>query len=31
MDKRPREGALRILREYVDVVYKLQKNKNEAT
>lgn len=24
MDKRPREGALRILREYVDVVHKLQ-------
>ncbi len=27
MDKRPREGALRILREYVDVVYKLQQDK----
>lgn len=25
MDKRPREGALRILREYVDIIYKLQK------
>lgn len=24
MDKRPREGALRILREYADVIYKLQ-------
>lgn len=24
MDKRPREGALRILREYADVVHKIQ-------
>ena len=28
MDKRPREGALRILREYADVIYKLQQNKS---
>ena len=27
MDKRSREGALRILREYSDVVYKLQQDK----
>ena len=29
MDKRPKEGAVRILREYVDIIHKLQKNKNE--
>ncbi len=29
MDKRPREGALRILREYTDVVYKLQQDKSD--
>ena len=28
MDKRPREGALRILREYADVVYKMQTDKD---
>ena len=28
MDKRPREGALRILREDADVIYKLQQNKS---
>ena len=27
MDKRPKEGALNILREYVDVVHKLQQDK----
>lgn len=27
MDKRAREGALRILREYADVIYKLQNDK----
>jgi len=26
MDKRSREGALRFLREFADVVYQLQKN-----
>ena len=26
MDKRPREGALRILREYTEVIYKLQQD-----
>lgn len=33
MDKRSREGALRILREYADVVYQLQmkKKKSEQT
>ena len=29
MDKRPREGALRILREYTDVIYKLQQDKSD--
>lgn len=29
MDKRPREGALRILREYADVVHKLQQQKTD--
>lgn len=28
MDKRPREGALRILREYTDVIHKLQQDKS---
>ena len=28
MDKRPREGALRILREYTDVVHKIQQEKS---
>ena len=27
MDKRPREGALRILREYAEVIYKLKQDK----
>lgn len=27
MDKRPKEGALRILREYTDVIHKLQQDK----
>ncbi len=30
MDKRPREGALRILREYTDVVRKLQQDKTNS-
>ncbi|MBO5335622.1 MAG: helix-turn-helix transcriptional regulator [Lachnospiraceae bacterium] len=29
MDKRPREGAMRILREYADVVHKLQDKENK--
>lgn len=29
MEKRPREGALRILREYADVVNRLSKNKTD--
>lgn len=31
MDKRPREGALRILREYTDVIHKMQNDKNSNT
>lgn len=30
MDKRPREGALRILREYADVIYKLQNHNDKS-
>lgn len=31
IDKRSREGALRILREYTDVVYKLQQDRADTT
>lgn len=31
MEKRPREGALRILREYADVVHDLQQEKTDTS